>query len=219
MTLLGELSYPQLMALIEDDIKQSLSDPARTQALSLLGNYQAYKYALKSLDDEFSSRQVNMTDRDAIINRQIGMYQSIDMLRYEYFEPEFRVAFFENDIQSEQALIATLQGVDAGGDIKDERKITGVIANLEQQSLSTGDDLFSLQAQKFGVEAAQRLSNVRDSRTILKVKVLSYLENKKRIEAMGLSQEIQKQEITNLIASSFSKSERKRLPTLVKMVQ
>lgn len=219
MTLLGELSYAQLIALIEDDIKQSLQDPARSQALSLLGNYQAYKYALKSLDDEFSSTQVISTDRDAIINRQISMYQAIDMLRYDYFEPEYRVAFFEQDIKSEQALIATLQGAEEADDVQNKRKITGVIATLEEQSINTGEDLFSLQAQEFGVEAAQRLSNVRDSRAILKAKVLTYLENKNTIEAMGLSQETQNQEITNLVVSSFSKSEQKRLPTLVKMVQ
>jgi lipase chaperone LimK len=219
MTLLGELSYAQLIALIEDDIQQSLQDPARTHALSLLENYQAYKYALKSLDDEFSSRHVISTDRDAIINRQISMYQAIDMLRYDYFEPEYRVAFFEQDIKSEQALIATLQGVEKTDDVKNKRKITGVISTLEEQSINTGEDLFSLQAQEFGVEAAQRLSNVRDSRAVLKAKVLSYLENKNTIEAMGLSQETQNQEITNLIVSSFSKSEQKRLPTLVKMVQ
>lgn len=219
MTLLGELSYSQLILLIEEDIKQTLQEPARTEALSLLQNYQAYKYALKALDDEFSANQVSLRDRAAIVDRQIALYQSIDLLRYEHFAPDYRLAFFEQEIADEQALIANLQGSGYEEESDDQSKLTGVIATLEQQSLATGEDLFTLQAQAFGIEAAQRLSEVRESRNELTQKVLTYLNDRNTIQTSSLSSELQIQEIENLIESRFTLSEQKRLPALVKMVQ
>lgn len=219
MTLLGELSYDQLIQLIEQDIKQSLEEPARREALELLGNYQAFKYALKALDDEFSNYQVNLKDKDAIINRQINLYQEIDMLRYEYFEPDYRLAFFEQDIADEQALIATLQGNDVANLAEDKTKLTGLINTLEQKSEATGEDLFDLQAKEFGVEAAQRLANVRESQNELNTRVRQFIIQKESILNSGLSHEDQSLELKHLIESEFSLSEQKRLTALVAMLQ
>lgn len=219
MTLLGELSYDQLIQLIEQDIKQSLEDPALSEALKLLENYQAFKYALKSLDDEFSNYQVNLKDKDAIINRQISLYQEIDMLRYEYFTPEYRLAFFEQDIADEQALITTLQGNDVASLAEDKTKLTGLINTLEQQSEATGESLFDLQVKEFGVEAAQRLANVRESQNELNARVRQFIKQKDGIINSGLSNEDQVLELKHLIESKFSLSEQKRLTALVAMQQ
>lgn len=219
MTLLGELSYTQLIQLIEEDIKQTLVDPARSEAITLLQSYQAYKYSLKALDDEYSNEQISMTDREAIINRQIGLYQSIDLLRYEHFEPDFRTAFFEQEIKDEQALIASLQGASFGAEEADDSKLTNVISSLEKQSEETGEDLFDLQSQAFGVEAAQRLSDVRESRSELKARVLTFITQRDKLLASDLTQDVQTQELALLIESSFNESEQKRLPALVKLMQ
>ncbi|WP_438465206.1 lipase secretion chaperone [Marinomonas sp. PE14-40] len=219
MTLLGELSYEQLIELIKEDIKLSLEEPARREALELLGNYQAFKYALKALDDEFSNYQVNLKDKDAIINRQINLYQEIDMLRYEYFEPDYRLAFFEQDIADEQALIATLQGNDVANLAEDKTKLTGLINTLEQKSEATGEDLFDLQAKEFGVEAAQRLANVRESQNELNTRVRQFIIQKESILNSGLSHEDQSLELKYLIESKFSLSEQKRLTALVAILQ
>jgi len=219
MTLLGEVSYAQLIALIKEDITQSLQDPAESEALSLLESYQAYKYALKSLDDGFAENPVSMNNREAIIDRQIGLYQAIDLLRYDYFELDYRIAFFDQEIRDEQALIANLQGASLGEEPNDKVKITGIITRLEQKSRETGEDLFTLQSQEFGVEAAQRLLDVRRSRNVLRGRVVDYLEEKEAIRRSSLSNELQNIEIENLIKLSFSTSEQKRLSTLVKLIQ
>ncbi|EAQ65873.1 lipase modulator protein [Marinomonas sp. MED121] len=219
MTLLGELSYGQLIDLIKEDIRQSLVDPAQSEALALLEQYQAYKYALKTLDDEFSQVHVALTDRMAIVERQISLYQAIDLLRYEYFEQDYRQAFFADEIASEQALIASLQGSNTQTDSNDGDKLTQVISRLELQSEENGEDLFVLQSQAFGIEAAQRLANVRGSRQVLKTKVLAFMDQKKAIQSSSLSLDLQQQEIENLIALNFSDSEKKRLATLEKIYQ
>ncbi|MGB0943726.1 MAG: lipase secretion chaperone [Marinomonas sp.] len=218
MTLLGELSYEQLIELIKEDIKLSLEEPALSEALSLLENYQAYKYALKTLDDEFSNYQVSLSDKTAIINRQISLYQEIDKLRYEYFELDYRLAFFAQDIADEQALIANLQGNDKNRE-EDKTKLTGLINTLELTSKETGESLFDLQVKEFGVEAAQRLANVRESRNELNTRVKEYLKQKEGILNSGLSTQDQSLELKYLIESSFSLSEQKRLNALVAMLE
>ena len=219
LTLLGELSYKQLISLIEEDIEQSLQNPARNEAILLFGRYLDYKYALKALDDEISQNQVALTDREAIIARQISLYQGIDMLRYEYFELDFRQAFFGQEIKDEQALIADLQGTESNSAKEDKSQLTELIKKLEKQSLETGEDVFNLQAQTLGLDAAQRLSNLRDSRQILNDKVKRFMVEREQVLSSGFSDDLQNQEIDRLIVSSFTQSEQKRLPALIKMLQ
>lgn len=213
LTLLGELSYEQLIKLIEEDIKQSLQDPAQSQALAVFQHYQAYKYALKALDDEFGENRVNLKDRQAIINRQISLYQAIDLLRYDYFDQAYRLAFFAQEIDAEQALIADLQGANNNRD-EGPASLSDVMDNLAQQSHATGQDLFSLESNAFGVEAAQRLEEVRSSRQILKDKVLDYLDKRDEIRRSALTIESQNEEIEYLKNLSFTINEKKRLVAL-----
>ncbi len=233
LSIMGEFSLAEVQKMIRDDIKLNLQEPALTQALKLFEDYVGYKYALAELEQSLQSPQAYEFND---IERMRYQLQLLRDKRREYFDQETVSAFFGFDemyddymlskleIQANTQLTAEekqaqIQSLDDAlpMDVQEMRAQTNKVSdvfNLTQEMRASGaneDEIFKVNSQAFGQEAAQRLQALDEQRQVWQGKVDQYLADKSKIDNNETLSERDKSLAKELLLQDFDDNERRRL--------
>lgn len=199
---LGEETLAQLIARIEATLS-SLQQPARSEALGILGDYLDYKLELGEL--EAAAGDTATLDPDAMA-RQMS---EIRALRRQWLDADTAEAFFAmeeavDDFQlarmriradeslDEQEQAARLQEAEQTlpAPIREAREQTRRFTEYQQMQQELGDDPEALQAWRedaFGTEAARRLEQVEADQQAWDQRWQAYQGEKAELDRLGLA--------------------------------
>ena len=241
LSTMGEFSLEEVQAMIRDDIRLNLEEPARSQALQLFDDYIGYKYALSELEQSLQAPQeYEISD----IQRMRYQLEQLRDKRREYFSQEAVDAFFGFDELYDDFMLNRLE-IQSNSQLTPQQKAEQ-IASLEQnlpaqvrtmrdetQRISqvfdltnkmrdegaTESEIFERNSQEFGQAAAQRLQQLDNKRKAFAEQADRFLENKNTILADESLTDAQKQQQINAALESFDDNERRRLKALELMRQ
>lgn len=233
LSTMGEFSFAEVQKMIRDDIELNLQEPALSQALTLFEDYVAYKYALVELEENLQApKDYEIND----IERMRYQLQQLRDKRREYFDQETVSAFFGFDemyddymlskleiqansqltAQEKQAQIESLdQSLPA--DVQQMRSETNKVSDVfkitqeMRESGSNEEEIFEVNSQAFGQEAAQRLQALDAKRQAWQGKVDRYLVEKSKVDNNETLSERDKSLAKELLLQDFDENERRRL--------
>ncbi|NVK38026.1 MAG: hypothetical protein HWE18_08885 [Gammaproteobacteria bacterium] len=233
LSTMGEFSFAEVQQMIRDDIELNLQEPALSQALSLFEDYVAYKYALVELESNLQApKDYELND----IERMRFQLQQLRDKRREYFDQEAVAAFFGFDemyddymlskleiqantqltAQEKQAQINSLEQ-SLPAEVQEMRAETNKVSDVfkvTQDMRASGaseEEIFEVNSQAFGQEAAQRLQALDEQRQNWQGRVDQYLAEKTKIDANETLSERDKSLAKELLLQGFDDNERRRL--------
>ena len=202
LSAMGEESLQRLVARIEQELER-LGQPARSDALHILGNYLDYKLALGDLEASYGREPV-----DNLRETERRM-QEIQGLRRTWLDADTAQAFFAREealdrFQLEQRRIAdddTLteeQRTQALADaeralpapLRRDREDTRRFAEYEQVRKDLADNPEALEAwreEAFGAELSQQLAKVEARQKAWDQRWQAYREERQALERAGLA--------------------------------
>lgn len=241
LSLYGERTLDDIEQLIRNDISHTLTGAAEEQALHLLESYLDYRRALVSVEDSFPSNGLSTDFSAQSLERFRHQLRALEMARLQFFSPVDASAFFGADLQYDYLMLEKLS-LRQNGFLTEEQKqqqLAALAENSEearflrsqQHSLDTlqrsrewarqgvsDEQIYQLQAQNFGSEAAQRLQTVRQKRAVLQQTLSDYLAQKSSIQQNSSFSAPEKAEMLERLKQRlFSESEQRRLPALEAM--
>jgi lipase chaperone LimK len=234
LSLMGEFELAQVMEMIKDDIKSNLDGPAKEQALKLFDDYVAYKFALTELEASLSAPESYEVND---IERMRSQLQQMQDVRREYLPVDAVDAFFGFDeiyddfmlarleVQNNQQLTASEKQEQLNGleqnlpqdvqTMRDEtQRISQVFLLTEELSKkgATSEDVYAINEQEFGQEAALRLQELNEQRNQWQSRVDSYVNEKQAIKNDdSLTQSEVGEQLLILKDSQFSPAELAKL--------
>lgn len=225
---MGEDSLPVTLQRLRDYIRDSLDEPARSQALAVLEQYLQYKQQLVELEGNWPQ----LPDLQAMLQRE----RAVQALRARLFDPQWHQAFFQNEeglnhftlqrmaIQRDSSLspaqrAAAIDQLRAGlPESVQEGLLPQLHSELRTQTqllLESGGDsrqLRELRQQLVGAEATARLEALDQQRQEWQSRLEQYLQDKQALlDNQGLSEQARTEAIEQLAAERFSEQERLRL--------
>jgi lipase chaperone LimK len=226
---LGEESLAQLIARIQMTLL-TLQEPARSEAIGILGAYLDYKLELGGL--EVGSGAVTTLNPEAMVRQ----FSEIRSLRRHWLDADTAEAFFAmeeavDDFQlarmriradealSDEARAVLLQEAEQAlpAPIRDARQQTRKFTDYQQMRQELSDDPEALQAwrrEAFGDEAAQRLTQVEVKQKAWDENWQVYQQEKAVLEKLGLAGPERKAALTQLREQFFDGPERYRAEAL-----
>jgi len=204
LSTMGEFEVAQVMDMIKEDIALNLVSPAKEQALKLFDDYIAYKYALADLEASLDSpEEYEVND----IERMRSQLQQMRDVRREYLSTDAVDAFFGFDemyddfmlarleVQNNQQLSAQEKQQQLDGledslpqDVQNMREETQRISQIfllteeVKKQGGTEQEVYEINEQEFGQEAAQRLQALERKRNAWQSRVNSFMAKKQSIE-------------------------------------
>lgn len=233
LSVMGEFSLDEIKTMVREDIELNLQDPARSQALQLFDDYLSYKQSLVALEQTLQAPESYEVHDIERMRYQLSQLRD---KRREYFNQETVDAFFGFDEMYDEFMLSRLE-IQASSQLTqdekqaqidsleqslpeevrnmrdDTQRISQVFekANQMRSSGATQAEIFELNSQEFGQEAAQRLQQLDYSRQAFQNKVDTYLNTKKAILDDATLSDIEKNEKLSEALSSFDESEQRRL--------
>jgi lipase chaperone LimK len=234
LSLMGEFDLDEVLQMIKDDIALNLTSPSKEQALKLFDDYVAYKYALTELEASLAAaEEYEVND----IERIRAQLQQMRDVRREYLPIGAVDAFFGFDemyddfmltsleIKNNQQLTASekqqqLSGLESNlpqdvQAMRDEtQRISQVFLITEEIKNAGGTDaeVFKINEQEFGQEAALRLQALNQQRNQWQSRVDSYVVTKQAIENNdSITQEQIDNQVKQLQETQFDSSELNKL--------
>lgn len=226
---LGEETLPQVIARIEQALAQ-LEEPARTEALSTLGDYLDYKLALGDLETSYG----NATTLDAgEMQRRMA---EIHALRRTWMDARTADAFFAadeavdrfqveqlriktdpslSDEERAQALMQAEQALPAP--MREARRETRKFTDYQRARSEFAGDPEALRAwrnEHFGEEAARRLEKVEIEQRAWESKWQAYSSALSELEALGLAGPEREAAVDSLRGEYFEGAEKLRAEAL-----
>ncbi len=199
---LGEESLPQLVARIRRALA-TLQEPARSEAMGILGAYLDYKLELGEL--EAASGEVATLNPDAMARQ----HEQIRSLRRRWLDAETAEAFFAveeavddfqlarmrvraDDSLSDEARAARLHEAEQAlpQPLRQAREQTRKFSDYQQVRQQLRDDPEALQAWResaFGAEAAERLAQVEAQQQAWDERWQAYQREMAELEKLGLA--------------------------------
>lgn len=199
---LGEETLAQLIARIEATLS-TLQEPARSEAIGILGDYLDYKLELGEL--EAAAGDTATLDPDAMASQM----SEIRALRRQWLDADTAEAFFAmeeavDDFQLAQMRIRADESLDDKEQaarlreaeqslpppIREAREKTRRFSEYQQVRQQLGDDPAALQAwreEAFGAEAARRLEQVEADQQAWDQRWKSYQAEKAELDQLGLA--------------------------------
>ena len=234
---LGEEDIETILVRIRSEIESSLSEPARSEALSLLKRYVDFKIALAESPPAFNQHQSN----PALLAEDLAVAQEqLVALRRSYFSASEYDSFFgEEDAQ----VAYTVEQLRINSDANlspDERS-----ARLAQASLilpdhvresraraqkhvftrtkvkqlrdsgASEEEVFRLREQEFGTEAAVSLAKLDNKRRAWDARLERFADERTNLLDSGLSELDKTSALEELLASHFNATEQKRARALM----
>lgn len=238
MATVGEESIAEITARIYSAIMTELEEPARTQALTILEGYLAYKASLYELEQQlgdFNPASFNegqlplLADRlDAIFDAR-RMHLSEDVVDAFFSEDEAvdrytlnRLRLLHDKTLSEDQRRDQLAQLEAElpEDVRQQRaEVTQYQRylieeeKLEKQSASPAE-IHQLRSQEFGEEAAVRLAELDQKRVEWDQRLQQYRKEKTQLKSSGLSQQDIGEQVERLRSQYFSEIEVRRVKAL-----
>jgi lipase chaperone LimK len=234
LSLMGEFDLDQVLQMIKDDINLNLTSPAKEQALKLFDDYVAYKYALTELEASLAAAEgYELND----IERIRAQLQQMRDVRREYLPIDAVDAFFGFDEMYDDFMLTSLEikNNQQLTESEKQKQLTGLENNLPQdvqamrdetQRISqvfliteeiknaggTDEDVFAINEQEFGQEAALRLQALNQQRSEWQSRVDNYVRSKQAIENNStLTQEQIDEQVEQLKEIQFDLSELNKL--------
>lgn len=229
LSALGEEALPQLVARIEKALS-ALAEPARSQALNILGAYLDFKLELGAME----APAVGVGDLNA--QTMAAHFSRIRSLRRRWLDAETAEAFFAldeavDDLQltririnadeslSEDVRLAQLREAEQSlpEPLRKARQETRKFAEYQQARERLGDDPRALQKWRedaFGADAARRLEQADVEQQAWDRRWQSYLREKALLEQSGLAGPERKVAIERLRERIFEGPERYRAEAL-----
>jgi lipase chaperone LimK len=219
---LGEETLEQLIARIERALS-ILQEPARSQAINILGSYLDYKPELGEL--ESAAGEVASMSPDAMASQ----LARIRALRRQWLDTETAQAFFALEeavdqyqlaqlrIRADESLSAEareqqLQEAEQAlpAPVREARQRTRKFSEYEQVQQTLADDPQALQAWRvdaFGAEAAERLAQVEADQQAWGQRWQAYRQAKAELEKLGLAGPEREAAINRLRQQHFTGAE------------
>lgn len=234
LSTMGEFEIAQVMDMIKEDIALNLVSPAKEQALKLFDDYIAYKYALADLEASLDTPE-DYEIHD--IERMRSQLQQMRNVRREYLSSDAVDAFFGFDemyddfmlarleVQNNQQLSAQEKQQQLDGledslpqDVKIMREETQRISQVfllteeVKKQGGTEQDVYDINEQEFGQEAAQRLQVLEQQRQQWQNRVNRFMVKKHSIEQdENLSDAEKSRAIENTRSTMFEQTEYTKL--------
>lgn len=199
---LGEETLPQLVARIEQALAR-LQEPARSEAMAILGNYLDYKLAVGELETSYGNAGASSPEE---MQQQMA---EIRALRRAWMDAQTAEAFFASDealdrFQVEQLRIRTDDSLSddereqalarAEGalpePIREARRETRKFTDYHKARSELADDPEALSAWRkahFGEQAARRLEQAEAEQQAWDNKWQAYSEELAEIESLGIA--------------------------------
>lgn len=232
----GEESLSASIERLRGYIAQTLQEPARGEALTLLQQYLDYKRQLVELERGLPP----LTDLDGIARRELA----VNALRARLFSQEAHQAFFEEE-QAYNRFTLERMAIQRDTRLSPEQKGAALQAlrenlpeslqlavlpqlqvELRQQTAElrarggSAAELRSLRQQLVGIEATERLEALDARRADWQARLAAFNAERARIEAtQGLSESDRQAAIAVLIDSQFDAHERQRLDAALALQQ
>ncbi|MCL7943145.1 lipase secretion chaperone [Marinobacter sp. ATCH36] len=229
LSALGEETLPQLVARIEGALAQ-LGEPARSEAMAILGDYLDYKLALGDLEATYG----NSAMPDAGEMRQ--HLAEIRALRRTWMDARIADAFFASDeavdrFQVEQLRIRTDESLSdqeraqaleraeqaLPAPIREARRETRKFTDYQQARSEFAGDPEALRAWRqkhFGAEAARQLETVEAEQRAWEKKWQSYSEALAELDSLGLAGPERQAAVKSLRDDYFEGAEKLRAEAL-----
>lgn len=226
---LGEETLPQLVARIEQALAR-LEEPARSEAMTTLGNYLDYKLALGDLEVTYG----NATSLDA--NEMQQRMAEIRALRRTWMDAQTADAFFASDeavdqFQIEQLRIRTDGSLSDGereqaleraeqalpAPIREARRETRKFTDYQKARSQFADDPEALRTwreERFGDEAARQLEKVEAEQRAWDNKWQSYSSALRELDDLGLAGPEREAAVDSLRDEYFEGAEKLRAEAL-----
>lgn len=229
LSALGEETLSQLVARLQLALS-ALEEPARGQALDILGRYLDYKLALSDIEAAYGDVGTSGSDE---IERRMA---EIHALRRAWMDADIAEAFFADDEaidryqlkkrsigadeslseqQREEALTEAEMALPEP--VRQARQDTRKFSRYEQAREALADDPEALRAMRqheFGKEAAQRLESLDAEQKDWSRRWQSYATEREALKAAGLAEPERQESLTRLREKYFSESERVRAKAL-----
>jgi lipase chaperone LimK len=219
---LGEETLEQLIARIEWSLS-TLQEPARSQAMNILGSYLDYKLELGEM--EAAAGEVTSMSPDAVASQ----LARIRALRRQWLDAETTQAFFALEEAVDQYQLARMriraddslsaearerQSQEAEQalpePVREARQRTRRFSEYQQIQQTLADDPQALQAWRadaFGAEAAERLAQVEADQQAWEQRWQAYRQAKAELEKLGLAGPEREAAINRLRQQRFTGAE------------
>ncbi|MCG2580201.1 MAG: lipase [Marinobacter sp.] len=229
LSALGEEPLRQLVARIEQELGR-LVEPARSEALNILGNYLDYKLALGDLEASYGQGSV-----DSLGETERRM-QEIQGLRRAWLDADTAEAFFareeavdrfqleqrriagDNTLTEEQRAQARAAAEQAlPGPLRRAREDTRRFAEYELARQNLADNPDALRAwreEAFGVKISQQLAEVEARQQAWEQRWQAYRQERQVLERAGLAEPEREAAIKDLRGRYFSGPDRVRARAL-----
>lgn len=235
LSAIGEEPLETLLARIQQELTQQLSEESLQQALGLLKRYVDYKIALTELN-EISIDDADPAEKINAIRQQKA---ALMVLRDDHFSEEEHQAFFEKEeiydsymldrltITADASLDAEtkqerLTALDRSlpGDVQVVRHKVSRHADLfttteaMKKSGASNEALFQVRAASLGNEAAEAMAKLDAERQQWQQRLNRYVKERNQLQQAGLSDEDKRLALNTYIDSNFSSTERLRVRAL-----
>ena len=234
---LGEEDIQTILVRIRSEIESSLSEPARSEALSLLKRYVDFKIALAESPPAFNQHQSNpalLAEDLAVAQEQlVALRRSyFSALEYESFfgEEDAQVAFTveqlrinsnpslspeERSMRLEQASQILPDHVRESRAQSQKHALTRTKVNQLRESGASEEDVYRFREQEFGAEAAVALAQLDNKRSKWKARLGQFSAERNAILDSGLSELDKSSAINELLITHFDATEQKRARALM----
>jgi len=235
----GQKSLDAISQATQDYIKQTLPEPARTQALLIFQTYIGYKYALAELELEVGDLSANvLASKD--ISELKQMLADIRRMRRDYLSDDVADAFFSDSERYDQY---SLQRMEINHNpllsqkeknaflIQTEQMLPESLLKLKERTTqhlslkakqlamteASTNDIHNMRITEVGIEAANRLAELDNERAQWQQRLQNYQLKQDAIKQSGLSKEDQNKAVEHLLQESFNSNEIRRIHALERL--
>jgi lipase chaperone LimK len=239
LSTIGEESGEKIISRIQEYIDYYLDDNAKQQALAILDHYIEMKMALFNLEESLADtapavESINHFDK---LKEQL---QSREGVRQSHLSPEVYEAFYAEEAEydeltlqrleissntsiTEDEKLALLADHEANlpEEIRKQREKTVIHLSLKEstsqlvQSGASNDDIYQYRAETVGVEAANRLTELDQTRSVWNERVKDYRRQRDQVLSVdGLSDAEKNTQVTQIRGNLFDPKEQIRIGVL-----
>jgi lipase chaperone LimK len=236
LSALNETDLESIIKLIQAEINETFSEPARSDALSLLKRYLDYKIDLIDFEEEFSTTNENGSDLERIIASQLALKE----FRTDFFNHSEYESFFEEDDAHNAFMIEQMrinqndqlnteekaQKLDQALNLLPESSIQSRKRMLSHTQLRTEvkqirarggneQDVFAAREQALGAQAAIDLRELDEQRVAWQNKLSTFAQARNQVRSSSMTESDQNSAIETLLSEQFEASEQKRVIALM----